>query len=130
MPWLARQSSQLPAPPDPACTHAAGTVWVGCPAASTAPLEMIHAPGWPDRAPAAIVKAPCVLFWNPARGVDPIVVTVRAGGNRCGRIHSGIASWRTTKMARVTAMAGGAGRGRTPGVAPPAGAGGHAARGG
>ena len=32
------------------------------------------------------------------------VTIVRSGGMRCGRIHSGVTSWTTAKMARVTAV--------------------------
>ena len=40
------------------------------------------------------------------------------GGNRCGRIHSGMAIWTAAKMARVTAMAGTVRRISAPAVTP------------
>ena len=51
---------------------------------------------------------------------DANVVIVWSGGMRCGRIHSGMATWTAAKMARVTAMAGSARRMRTPTAAPSA----------
>ena len=47
-----------------------------------------------------------------------IAAVVWSGGNRCGRIHSGMATWAAAKMARVTAMAGTARRRTTPVVTP------------
>src|ERR1039458_8166495 len=103
MPWLARQLSHLGDPPAPrtrgsADSQAAGTV-TGCPAALTAPLEVIQAPGWPGTwvAVTAIVPPVGKTFTCAAS----IVAIVRLGGMRCGRIHSGVATWTAAKMARV-----------------------------
>src|SRR5437870_12958704 len=106
-PWLARQSR--PESPATACMQAAGTVLTGFPAASTAPLERTQASGWLDRPPAVNMKVAveiCAEMRNPMSETELSVVIVRLGGNRCGRIHSGMATWRAAKMARVTAMAG------------------------
>ena len=45
-------------------------------------------------------------------------MTVWRAGNRCGRIHSGMAIWMTAKMARVMAMAGTVRRISAPAVTP------------
>jgi hypothetical protein len=91
----------------------------GCPAALTAPLEVIQAPGWPATrvAVTAIVDPP---VGKTVACAASIVAIVRLGGMRCGRIHSGVATWTAAKMARVTAMAGIARRMRRPVVTPSA----------
>ena len=45
-------------------------------------------------------------------------MTVWSGGARLGRTHSGMATWRAAKMARVTAMAGTVRRISAPAVTP------------
>src|SRR5215831_2355607 len=125
MPWLARQLSSArggppgPRPPGIADSQAAGMVLTGCPAALTAPLEVIQAPGWPG------TVAPVTAIVEPLAGYTfacaaAIVAIVRLDGRRCGRIHSGVTSWTAAKMARVTAMAGSARRMRRPVVTPSA----------
>src|SRR5215471_1796515 len=101
MPLLARQSS--PESPNSACMHAAGAVLTGFATASTAPLDRTQAPGWLVRRRAVKVKAPCGEVWNEISETELNVVIVWSGGNRWGRIHSGMATWMAAKMARVTA---------------------------
>src|ERR1039458_8408735 len=107
MPWLSRQLSHLGDPlPPRACSsadsQAAGAV-TGCPAALTAPLEVIQAPGWPATrvAVTTIVDPPVGKTFACAASV---VAIVWLGGMRCGRTHSGVAAWTAAKMARVTAI--------------------------
>src|SRR5262249_426304 len=104
MPWLARQLSSADDPPLPqtlatAGSQAGGMVLTRCPAALMAPLEMIQAPGWPGTVVAvtAIGGSPTGKTFAPAL---LIVAIVRLDGRRCGRIHSGVTSWTTAKMAR------------------------------
>src|ERR1700689_2616171 len=121
MPWLARQLSH---PDDPlprstrgsADAQAAGAV-TGRPAAVTAPLEVIQAPGWPG------TRVAVTAIVDPSVGkrfacTASVVAIVRSGGMRCGRIHSGVTTPTAANMARVRAMAGTARRIRTPAVTP------------
>ena len=86
----------------------------GWPAALMAALERIQAPGWPGTVLAVSVPT----FIDAAWKNDGPLTTVRTGGMRCGRTHSGIATWTAAKMARVTAMAGTVRRMRAPAAVP------------
>ena len=86
----------------------------GCPAALMAPLERIQASGWPGTVLAVSVPTLIAADWKN----DGPLTTVRSGGRRCGRTHSGIATWTAAKMARVTAMAGTVRRMRAPVAVP------------
>src|SRR5215469_12365127 len=94
--------------------QAAGIVLTGRPAALMAPLETIQASGWPGTELAARVPT---LIDASAKNDGPLT-TVRSGGMRCGRTHSGMATWTATIMARVTAMAGTVRRMRAPVAVP------------
>src|SRR5579863_42428 len=94
--------------------QAPGIVLTGCPDALMAPLETIHAPGWPGTVLAVSVPTFIAAAWKN----DEPLTTVRVGGMRCGRTASGMAIWTAAKMARVTAMAGTVRRMRAPVAAP------------
>jgi hypothetical protein len=66
-------------------------VLTGCPAALTAPLEVIQAPGWPRTRVAVTVNVEPLVGKTFARAAL-IVAIVRLGGMRFGRIHSGVAN--------------------------------------
>jgi len=56
---------------------------------------------------------------SPARYPGELTeMAVRSGGAKWGRIHSGMATWRAAKTARVTAMAGIVRRISAPAVTP------------
>src|SRR6516162_2571669 len=102
MPWRARQWSSAGDPLGPrsrgiADSQTAGMPPAGCPAALTAPVEMIQAPGWPGTlAVNVIVVGSAAVTFACAAAIEAVV---RLGGRRCGRIHSGVTSWTTAKMA-------------------------------
>src|SRR5580693_1773949 len=94
--------------------QAPGIVLTGCPDALMAPLETIHAPGWPGTVLAVSVPMLIAAAWKN----DGPLTTARLGGRRCGRTASGMAIWTAAKTASVTAMAGTARRMRAPVTAP------------
>src|ERR1700748_3180037 len=116
MPRLAMQAPAFEGAPFPTEgeRQGAGIVLTGCPAALMAPLDRIQASGW-----AGTVLACSVPTLSPAVPKnDGPLTTVRSGGMRCGRIHSGMATWTAAKMARVMAMAGTVRRIRAPAAVP------------
>src|SRR5580700_3899443 len=140
IPWLPRQAKKPAGPvagaPEPPCeawlvpvftlpvfaidAQAAGVALTGCPAALTGPLDRSQAPGRPGRLTAKSVKVlPPGPVWAGEK--SPCEVTGMAtwsGGARLGRTHSGMATWRAAKTARVTAMAGTVRRISAPAVTP------------
>src|SRR6266516_6695965 len=103
MPWLVRQLGKSGEPLAAAWRQAAGMVLTGCPAALTAPLERIHAPGWLGRCSTVNPKVAGLMRVGKLLQ-EPIVVVVWSAGNRCGRSPSGMATWTAATMARVTAV--------------------------
>src|SRR5579872_2026524 len=108
MPWLVRQPSRSGRLFSiVGAVQAAGVVLTGFPAALTGPLDRIHAPNWPGRLVATSVKVlPPGPVAPPAKFPGVTETTARWAGAKWGRIHSGMATWRAAKTARVTAMAG------------------------
>src|SRR6266550_1527209 len=125
MPWLARQPRKATGPVVAPCglapwfapglglvpstdVQTAGVVLTGCPAALTGPLDRSQAPGWPGmlRANSVKIVPPAPVSDGRAAPSEVTGRTVRSGGARLGRTHSGMATWRAAKTARVTAMAG------------------------
>src|ERR1700757_589603 len=94
----------------------AGILLTGCPAAGMAPLERIQASGWPGTVLA--VSVPTLI--DAVSKKDGPLTTVRSGGMRCGRTHSGTATWTAAMMARAMAMAGTVRRMRAPAAVPSA----------
>src|ERR1022692_3044637 len=118
MPWLVRQGVQAGLPLSAPGLQAAGLVLTGCPAALTAPLESIQAPGWLGRNWTPNAKVPLGPMRVGSWVKELIAAVVWSGAKRCGRIDSGMATWAAAKMTRVMAMAGTARRRRTPAVTP------------
>src|ERR1022692_2149520 len=69
--------------------QAAGAVVTGCPAALMGPLERIQASGRPGTVVAVSVPTLIDAAWKN----DGPLTTVWSGGRRCGRTHSGTATW-------------------------------------
>ena len=92
----------------------------GCPAALTGPLDRSQAPGWPGMVMANSVKIvpPAPVSDGMAAPSEVTGMTTWSGGARLGRTHSGMATWRAAKTARVRAMAGTVRRISAPAVTP------------
>src|SRR6266542_7095214 len=100
-------SGALPSPADGGGRQSPnhdGRAVISWPDASTVLLDRTQSPRLP------VVTASRIGPPGPDISIEvrlsAIVTGCRAGGRRCGRTHSGTATWTRVKTARVTAMAG------------------------